>query len=227
MGVRYDAGTMVLLRGAGRPASAVRARAGSVEHLHAHWHMALQVALTLRPAILAPTTRRLADRRAVAREPARALPSGDRELPARAFASVGMLAARVPSPAFVPRSAVAQPRPVPAAAAMTLLSPVRAGTSAAAARAGEIAGRVRRNAMRNEQPVAMPAAVLATPHRPAPGALAGDPAPEARPPFAHDGFGQSGRPQPAAALDVEALTGMVIQQIDRRLVAYRERMGRG
>ena len=33
--------------------------------------------------------------------------------------------------------------------------------------------------------------------------------------------------QPAPAIDVDALTGMVIQQIDRRLVAYRERMGRG
>jgi hypothetical protein len=29
-----------------------------------------------------------------------------------------------------------------------------------------------------------------------------------------------------AQVNVEALTGMVIQQLDRRLIAYRERMGR-
>jgi hypothetical protein len=33
--------------------------------------------------------------------------------------------------------------------------------------------------------------------------------------------------RPAPAIDVDALTGLVIQQLDRRLIAYRERMGRG
>lgn len=32
---------------------------------------------------------------------------------------------------------------------------------------------------------------------------------------------------PAPAIDVPTLTGMVIEQIDRRMLAYRERMGRG
>lgn len=40
-------------------------------------------------------------------------------------------------------------------------------------------------------------------------------------------FAQAATPAAIAAINVEALTSQVIQQLDRRLIAYRERLGRG
>jgi hypothetical protein len=96
----------------------------------------------------------------------------------------------------------------------------------AAGRARELAARVRRNGMRDELRLAPKPAVLAVAPRtaapPAPGR------PDDIAPLQPAGIwpADNRAPPAAAAMNVEALTGLVIQQIDRRLIAYRERMGR-
>lgn len=91
----------------------------------------------------------------------------------------------------------------------------------AARAAVELPGRLRLRARRTELPApAIRELVAAAPRRrETPATLA-----------AEAGFQQFAQPAPPAAvpaINVEALTSQVIQQLDRRLIAYRERLGRG
>jgi hypothetical protein len=87
-----------------------------------------------------------------------------------------------------------------------------------------VSGRLHRRAVRRELPVASKATVLAR-HRAADAepSLAAPQSAAAQASRRHDA---AVHPAPAAPINVEALTGLVIQQLDRRLIAYRERMGR-
>jgi hypothetical protein len=132
------------------------------------------------------------------------------------------------APAFVPRTtARGHPLLAPPRAALVQRSMRHREIASPVARpAREIASRLRRNVARHELPSSALGAVLATPHlaaaRAASEAHAVMQAAAARQPAETPSVSP-----PAPAINVEALTGMVIQQIDRRLVAYRERMGRG
>lgn len=98
--------------------------------------------------------------------------------------------------------------------------------STIAAQAVELATRLHRRAARQELTLSPKPAVLAAAHRaPAPaGAVPSNAWTSAQPsPMQQD---ESRALPQASAVDVESLTGLVIQQIDRRLIAYRERMGR-
>ena len=92
--------------------------------------------------------------------------------------------------------------------------------------ASETAARLRRNVVRQELPSASPAAVLAVPQRAAASAAASAARAIVQGAAARQHTEEPRSAQPAPTINVEALTGLVIQQIDRRLVAYRERMGR-
>jgi hypothetical protein len=95
-----------------------------------------------------------------------------------------------------------------------------------AAQAIELATRLRRRATREELTLSPKPAVLAAAHR-APAQAAPTPSNPWTPAQTAPMQPEESRALPqAAALNVEALTGLVIQQIDRRLIAYRERMGR-
>lgn len=98
--------------------------------------------------------------------------------------------------------------------------------STIAAQAAELATRLHRRAARQELMLSPKPAVLAAAHRaPAPaGAVSSNAWTSAQPPPMQQDESRA-LPQ-ASAVDVESLTGLVIQQIDRRLIAYRERMGR-
>jgi hypothetical protein len=97
----------------------------------------------------------------------------------------------------------------------------------AAIEASALPGRIRGRGARAEMPVPELAAAVPVLHRRRP---EGSPSPEWMP----AGRGEPSRtiagsavPVPAsAAIDVDALTSQVIHQLDRRLLAYRERMGR-
>ncbi|MEZ5351545.1 MAG: hypothetical protein R2762_02830 [Bryobacteraceae bacterium] len=95
---------------------------------------------------------------------------------------------------------------------------------ARATRAAELPGAVRSRAVRSEPIVSEPPRVLVS--RPA--ANAGGGAGDSSLKFgrAADEATPAKFAQAAQPLNVDALTSHVIQQIDRRLVAYRERMGR-
>jgi hypothetical protein len=93
--------------------------------------------------------------------------------------------------------------------------------------ARDLPARVRRSATRQELPVAEKVSVLAASRRSGPPDAASQDRTrgEVAAPLARGR--NSDAPVPAApAINVEALTSQVIQQLDRRLVAYRERMGR-
>jgi hypothetical protein len=98
--------------------------------------------------------------------------------------------------------------------------------STIAAQAVELATRLHRRATREELMLSPKPAVLAAAHRaPAPaGAVPSNEWTSAQPSPMQQ-IDSRALPQ-ASAVDVESLTGLVIQQIDRRLIAYRERMGR-
>ncbi|VTU28824.1 hypothetical protein [Variovorax sp. RA8] len=100
------------------------------------------------------------------------------------------------------------------------------GASRVVAQAAEIVTRVHRRALRQELvPPSKPLALAAPQRMPAPAGAA--PASEWMPAQTAPMPWEQGRaPAAAPAVSVEALTGLVIQQIDRRLIAYRERMGR-
>lgn len=98
--------------------------------------------------------------------------------------------------------------------------------SRVAAQAAEIVARVHRRAVRHELVPPSKPLVLAASHR-MPAQAAGAAANEWMPAQTAPMPWEQGRaPSAAPAVSVEALTGLVIQQIDRRLIAYRERMGR-
>lgn len=108
------------------------------------------------------------------------------------------------------------------------LDPVaqRQAASQVVAQAAEIVTRVHRRALRQELATPSKPLVLAAPrHLPPPAGPA--PTREWMPartvPVPWE---QGGARSAAPPVSVEALTGLVIQQIDRRLIAYRERMGR-
>jgi hypothetical protein len=98
--------------------------------------------------------------------------------------------------------------------------------AAPARHAAALPAELRRRAARHERPVPAPVR-LVSPRRPDP--VSPPPATTAAAVAAAGVLAStpSDWPAPAApAVDVDALTGQVIQQLDRRLVAYRERMGR-
>lgn len=220
-------GAMVLLRGQGASAQARHIHAGTSLHLHTHLVVSPRLSVSMRPAMARPmilrttapvdgTTRQAHD------GAGHAMTLGTRSN--RHEAPVGHLAA----PAFVPafrhpalgQSSRAGPEPI-------RLSVRRGeGASPIARHAGEIAQRLRRGAIREEVRPATQAAVLALPQRAAaqPAGAGGDSVEVSA--LWRTRLDEARAVQSAPALNVEALTGMVIQQIDRRLVAYRERMGR-
>lgn len=228
VGGRHVAGPMVLLRSAGASPVVVRTRAATIVHLHARWHLAPHLASTPARAPIAPAVLRLAASGIAAHDPASASAADVAGVAPRPLPSM-VLAARAPAPALAPAATVRRLDTLVSRWTMAVLSPVRASLVAPAAgvHAREVAARVRRDASRQEPPRSMPAAVLARPSQLPPGTVAAGPAPSTRVPTAQDAFEQAGRLQAPPAFNVEALTGLVIQQIDRRLVAWRERMGRG
>ncbi len=100
-------------------------------------------------------------------------------------------------------------------------------TSLVTSQARDVPARLRRRATRQELPVPDRLNVLAGRDR-----RHGEPAPAQRPDA--EALPQGSRSRSDAAplvpaappINVEALTSQVIQQLDRRLIAYRERMGR-
>lgn len=221
-------GAMVLLqRGRGAAAQAWRVHVRSSLHLHTHLAVSPLVTVSMRPAMARPLILRHAvPAGSASRRPEMfgghaqrhvARPDEHRE------AATPMAAA-----AFVPAFRMIGPaRAAPAGREPIRLS-VRGGEDASpiAAHAGEMALRLRLNARREEIRPDVQAAVLAVPGRasvqPATGAAGGVEASAQ----SRTRLEEPRPPHPAPAVDVEALTGLVIQQIDRRLVAYRERMGR-
>jgi hypothetical protein len=103
----------------------------------------------------------------------------------------------------------------------------RTGRPSAAARAAALPAAFRRRAARHERLALAPARLV--PPRPP---VTASPRPEAASAAAVTAERAAASASPArpaaaaSAVDVDALTSHVIQQLDRRLVAYRERMGR-
>ena len=138
-----------------------------------------------------------------------------------------------PAPGFAPPAFVPGHRGRDAAGSRraTLarrLDPIaqRQAASRVVAQAAEIVTRVHRRALRQELATPSKPLVLAAPQRmppPAGAAPANEWMPARTAPMLWE---QGGAPSAAPPVSVEALTGLVIQQIDRRLIAYRERMGR-
>ncbi|WP_431257242.1 hypothetical protein ACQ86G_21670 [Roseateles chitinivorans] len=239
------AGAMALRRGAGAGASGtvVQVHAGPVVHQHLRLAVTARFPLSLRAQPSTPMVLRQPMPASASRTPAeiprmtvagagpdgrpgRPGPAGPDGAPGHpgAMASVP-LTHRAAAPLFV-RAGEASARPMLAASpsAPVLRAAVQSIAPVAAAHAAEIATRLRRGATREELPPPPSAAVLAAPGRAAARAA------EAQAPVTAQAARQqpsAPRPAPAApAVDVDALTGLVIQQIDRRLVAWRERMGR-
>ena len=226
VGVQHAAGPMVLLRAAGASPLAVRMQARTIVHLHARWQVAPHLAFTFGRAASAPAVLRLATPDTQARDLAPVVAPAVADDAPRAAPPM-VLASRAPAPAFAPAAPSRGSGMVLSRRTIAILSPVRRSVveSPAGVHAAEIAARVRRDASRQEAPRAAPAAVLAKSRAVPSGAVAAEPAPSTRAPLMHDAIEQAARLQAPAAFNVEALTGLVIQQIDRRLVAYRERMG--
>ena len=220
---------MPLLRRCVAIAAGAAARSRTIVNLHApitvSWLPAAAVP-TARPASLDRSPigacRRLDWIAAAAHGPASA---------AAARAGIAPLAPAATPPTFVRPEALRQARAVPLAArgerakpaavprtALALVRPVAAAAGAFADTTARLTHRGRREELPvHTRPTALapsPVAVAAAAVRAASAGSAAAPAPWAPP------------PSPPPAIDVTALTSQVMQQIDRRLVAYRERMGR-
>jgi len=100
--------------------------------------------------------------------------------------------------------------------------------AAVARRAAELPARLRQSAARREVAAPEPARILSAvnPHR-TEGAGAREPDAAREATTSVTSVQASAALPPGPGLNVEALTSQVLQQMDRRLVAYRERMGRG
>jgi hypothetical protein len=137
------------------------------------------------------------------------------------------------APAFVPPPALRLARTpavgrrdagrpaVLVAAAWLSHVPARRWRARVVAPDADLPARLARRAVREELPVRARTTRLAPPAAsatPATGATAGAPAPFVSP--------ASLPAAPPPVIDVGAITSQVMQQIDRRLIAYRERMGR-
>jgi hypothetical protein len=229
-------GAMVLLRAVGAHAPTMGHSVRSIDHWHTRLSISPRFMLSLQPALAAPRVLQMAAREAKARTAQRDESPTGTASPSSAQGASFLAPRSAAAPAFVPRmTAHARAMLLPPQAAPILLSVHQRETaSPVAAHAGEIASRLRRNVARQELPSAAPApapaAVLAAPQRAAARAAATEAqavvqaavqAGVARQHTEAPRFAQ-----PAPSINVEALTGLVIQQIDRRLVAYRERMGR-
>jgi len=222
-------GAMVLLRGAPAPTPGARNTLRTIIHLHMRLAVSPRCTLSLLPAPTAPVTLRQVVPGATVRnaEPAGVVPGTASE--SRMQVASTRAPDRATAPAFVPRMAArarAGLRLPPSVPVVRLSLRHRDNVSRVAAPPHEIAARLRRGATRHELPPPPTAAVLAAPRRAAghsgatelqAGLQAAAPRQQADAPRLA---------QSVPAINVEALTGMVIQQIDRRLVAYRERMGR-
>ncbi len=220
----------VLARTAGATVRIRYAAARPDLHRHVHAYMALRLALPVSMAGRAPA------RDVLRHDPSRgaasrATAAGIAMRPPAVIAAVHSPATRRAAPSIaVPyrRLATGAVAGMPAGAARrsrpAMVTPaLRAGIAVAApvrqSRATLL--RIRESARRDETRSSPPAAVLAQPRRPS----REHPDDTAEPV-------RRGRPVPAGpdsatpAVDVAALAGMVIQQLDRRFVAYCERMGR-
>lgn len=226
----YAQGAMVLLHGAGAPIPAVRTQVRSIVHMHMRLCLSISPGfmLSLQHALAAPMMLRQVASGAAARSAARPESAAGTASQAPMLATSLLSPGIATAPAFVPRM-TARARTMlllPQSAPVHLSVRHRALSSPVAAHAGAIASRLRRNVARHELPASTAAAVLASPHR-----AAGRAATEAQAAMqaaaAREHAEALRTAQPVPAINVEALTGMVIQQIDRRLIAYRERMGRG
>ena len=229
------AGEMALRRGAGAAGTVVQAHAGPVVHQHLRLAVTARFPLSLRAQPSAPM---------VLRQP---MPVGalqaPAEIPRMTIASAGPdgrpgrpghpgemasvpMTHRMAAPLFVPATeATARPMLAASPSAPVLRAGVQPIAPVAAAHAAQIATRLRRGATREELPPAPSAAVLTAPGRAA--ARAAEAEAKAAVQAAARQQPSAPRQAPAAPVeDVDALTGLVIQQIDRRLVAWRERMGR-
>jgi hypothetical protein len=219
-------GAMMLLRGQGAAYSA-RTIVRPALHLHTHFAGSALFTVSMRPAVTRTMILRSLAPFASARrhEPAAAAHAQLVLAPAPVHRAA---VAGLPAPAFVPARRFAAPSRAAAARGEPIRLAVRRGEAASpiAAQAGAIALRLRRSASREEVRPAPPAAVLAVARRAAAqdAGHALDTVDER--PVSRLHMQEARAQQPAAAVNVEALTGMVIQQIDRRLVAFRERMGR-
>jgi hypothetical protein len=210
------------------PAASVRAR--TIVNLHA------PIAITWLPASAVPASRPASLDRSPAGAfrrldwiTAAAAPPPATAAPAAAMAPVASAAT---APAFVRAAALCHLRARPAAsrpqpgiparalpAPLALTRPSR-GTADAAA---DVVNRLTRRATREELPVHTRPTTLA----PSPVAIAAAAARAASAASSAAAPASWVPPQaPPAAIDVTALTSQVMQQIDRRLIAYRERMGR-
>jgi len=222
-------GTMVLMRGHGAPAQVLHTHVRSSLHLHLRVAVPPRSVAAMRPVpapILRHTTIADGVKRAwpaavtaTAHAVARTEGHGAR--------GTGIAAPTLASVLSVLRRGD-QARPAPVGRAPARL-PVRRATwaSPVAAQAAATALRIRRNAVREDARPAAHAVVLARPQPAVAQAAGGQPHRVDAVVPAGTQREEAGAAQIAqAAINVEALAGMVIQQIDRRLVAYRERMGR-
>ena len=230
--VRIDAwraqGAMVLLHAVGAPASTLGHSVRSIGRWHTRLSISPRFMLSLLPAARSPASLRMVGAGAPARAAEPAQPS-TRTPSLSPMPRASLLSLRTGAvPAFVTRSASRAPATLmaPRGAAILLRSRRHEFASTVAARAGETAARLRRNVARQELPSASPAVVLAAPQRAAAFAAASAAQAVVQGGTARQHTEEPRFAPPAPTVNVEALTGMVIQQIDRRLVAYRERMGR-
>ena len=220
---------MVLLRGAGAGVAGVRNDLRSIVNVHTRLSVSPRFMLSLQPAMAAPMMLRLAPSGITARSAPLS------ESAVGSASHVPMQAASLLSPgiaaaaAFAPRPSARERAMLPPSQTMPVHRSMRHRdiASTVVAHAGKIASRLRRNVARHELPSSTPAAVLAAPQRAAARAAATEAQAAVQAAAARREADAPRLAQPAPAIDVETLTGMVIQQIDRRLVAYRERMGRG
>ncbi|CAN7512410.1 hypothetical protein LJR084_003675 [Variovorax sp. LjRoot84] len=225
---RHARGAMVLLqRGGGMPSQVLVTAWRPIVQVHARFGVVRPVNM---PALPAMRERRqvfvhgpgVSPHRQLDPAASRPMAAAEREQPP-AYA-----APRFASPVFAQahhRHASAQ---FPQASIAPIFDPARQSHAASvvAAQAAELVTRLHRRAARQElSPPSKPAVLVAAHRMPAPAAAA--PANAWMPaPMSPVQWEEGRAPSPAAAVNVEALTGLVIQQIDRRLIAYRERMGR-
>ena len=218
-------GAMVLVRGAETATPVLLNDLRSIVHMHTRLAISPRFMLSLRPAMATPMMLRLAPSAISARSApiseSAAGPASHMAMRAPSLRSPGI----APAAAFVPRKPAREHAMVPPLQTPPVHRSMRHReiASLVVAHAGEIASRLRRNVARHESPPPAPTAVLAAPQR----AAATEVQAAVQAAAAHREADARRLAQPAPAMNVEVLTGMVIQQIDRRLVAYRERMGRG
>ena len=222
-------GAMALLRGASAAVPGVRNDLRLIVHMHTRLANSPRFMLSLQPAMTAPMMLRQVASGGSARSAAHSESATGTASRSPTHAASLLSPGIVAAPAFVPRmNARARAMLLPPQSAPVHLSMRhRAIASPVAAHAGEIASRLRRNVARHELPFSPTAAVLAAPHRAAAHAATTEPQAVMQAAAARQQAEAPRLAQSAPAINVEALTGMVIQQIDRRLVAWRERMGRG